>query len=292
MVNIGYPSQRIAKGKNKLIIHVQHGLGNRLRALASATAIARQSNHELILVWEPDNHCDCHIHDLFDYEGLVLADTNSIDFDRADCYTYMEIEPNACKDKYIPLPDERDIYIRSAYVINNKISNWETENQVLRTLRPVGKVMELVNSVEPAYLGVHIRMEGSAGTDYNSYDAAYNWLPESHQQLNEWRSKSHYSRFMKRIDLLIKNDPDLKMYLAADTPETYGVFATEYGNRLSMLPRNVYDRSIKQMRYALADIILLSRCIFLLGSTWSSFSELARRFSKTICRVEMSGHDF
>ena len=97
---------------------------------------------------------------------------------------------------------------------------------------------------------------------------------------------------MKRIDLLIKKDPDIDIYLAADTPETYGVFAAEYGNRLSMLPRNVYDRSIKQLRYAVADIILLSRCVFLLGSTWSSFSELAQRFSKTISRVEMSGHDF
>jgi hypothetical protein len=97
---------------------------------------------------------------------------------------------------------------------------------------------------------------------------------------------------MARIDRLVTEQPDLKLFLAADMPATYQVFAEKYGDRLSYLPRTRFDRSSEQMRYALADAILLSRCHRLLGSTWSSFSELAQRLSTTLGRIEMSGTDF
>ena len=283
----------IALRRDRLYIHVQHGLGNRLRAMASAMAIAQVTDRELIVIWTPDHHCDCYLSDLFDYPGAVLTDFAEADLSRCDRYTYMEIEPGACKDQYIALIPRRDLYVRSAYVINNEHSNWEAENRQLRSLEPADAIKQLVASVESyGRLGVHVRMEGMPGTDTNSYDAPDNWLPESHQQLNQWREKSHYSRFMARIDRLVTEQPDLKLFLAADMPATYQVFAEKYGDRLSYLPRTRFDRSSEQMRYALADAILLSRCHRLLGSTWSSFSELAQRLSTTLGRIEMSGTDF
>lgn len=279
--------------RDRLYVHVQHGLGNRLRALASGMAISKATDRELIVIWTPDHHCDCHLSDLIDYDGTVLTDIAASDLAQTDKCTYMEIEPGACKDAYIPLNQGRDLYIRTAYVINNEHSNWESENAALRSLRPVLAVKDLVNSVEAAgRLGVHVRMEGAAGTDHNSYDAPDNWLPTSHQQLNLWRAKSHYNRFMVRIDQLIAAQPSLKVFVAADTSETYQVFHERYGERVSNLMRNTYDRSAQQLRYALADAILLSQCSYMLGSTWSSFSELAQRLSVTIRKTEMSGVDF
>jgi hypothetical protein len=283
----------VAARRDRLYIHVQHGLGNRLRAMASAMAIAQASGRELIIIWTPDHHCDCHLSDLFDYPGTVLADSAKADLSQCDRYTYMELEPGACKDQHIALVPGRDLYIRSAYVINNEHSNWEAENRMLRSLEPAEAVKRLVAAAKSeGRLGVHVRMEGMPGTDTNSYDAPDNWLPESHQQLNQWRGKSHYSRFMARIDQLITEQPDLKLFLAADMPVTYQVFAEKYGDRLSYLPRTRFDRSSEQMRYALADAISLSHCHALLGSTWSSFSELAQRLSMTLGRIEMSGTDF
>lgn len=279
--------------RDRLYIHVQHGLGNRLRALASATAVAQGSNRELILIWEPDNHCECLVGDLFEYEGTVWTSAATIDFGKVDYFTYMELEEGACKDQYIPLTKGRDVYIRSAYVLNNELSNWERENEVLRQLRPVEQVRRLLETNDcNGRVGLHVRMEGTATTDHNSYDGAHNWLPESHEQLNQWREKSHYSRFIERIETLIRATPDLQLYLAADTPEAYHVFRERFGDRLAYLERHAFDRSKAQLIYALADAILLSRCNYLLGSTWSSFSELAQRFSTSISRIEMSGTDF
>merc|ERR1712196_307941 len=47
------------------IVEVYHGMGNRLRALASAAAIARLHKFSLVVVWRPDIHANVLIEDLF-----------------------------------------------------------------------------------------------------------------------------------------------------------------------------------------------------------------------------------
>ena len=70
------------------------------------------------------------------------------------------------------------------------------------------------------------------------------------------------------------------------------MFARLYGARVTWLAREVWDRSAAQMQYALADALLLARVRHLLGSNWSSFSELALRLSVKVRRYECSGIDF
>ena len=70
------------------------------------------------------------------------------------------------------------------------------------------------------------------------------------------------------------------------------VFQQNFGARLTFLKRSTFDRSKDQLQYALADAILLSQCNRLIGSTWSSFSELAQRLSKGYSSIDMSGVDF
>ena len=47
-----------------LIINSIFGLGNRLRAIASAYSICKSKHMKLIINWIPDCHCDCLIEDL------------------------------------------------------------------------------------------------------------------------------------------------------------------------------------------------------------------------------------
>ena len=63
-----YPTPRLAqlldlyreKGRCRpvLTVHVCNGLGNRMRALASACSVAAASGRHLHVVWGPDQHCD------------------------------------------------------------------------------------------------------------------------------------------------------------------------------------------------------------------------------------------
>ena len=47
-----------------LVVEVRNGLGNRLRALASAMAVARAEQRPLLALWKPDLHCNCSLRTL------------------------------------------------------------------------------------------------------------------------------------------------------------------------------------------------------------------------------------
>ena len=290
---LGKPSFNVPRAK--LYIDAQHGLGNRLRAIASAAAIAQATERELVIIWEPDAHCECHFGDLFDYEGAVMA-RSFADMAAAcgmDFVTYMELEANSRKDKRIHLRKGEDFYARTAYVLNSPDSDHRVENHFLQRLKPVEAVHDLVSSVRsPNDVAVHVRMVGGEGFEHLPYEAPDNWKKSSHKKIARWRRKSHFSNFIARIDQLAGEGRAGRIFLAADQAETYDNFHGRYGDRVACLPRTLYDRSTEQLEYALADALLLGRAPFLLGSTWSSFSELARRLSVEEMTIEMSGKDF
>ena len=285
----------LAANRPRLYIDAQHGLGNRLRAVASAAAIADAADRELVVVWQPDDHCNGRFSDLYDYAGAVEA-TRFLDT-AADqgctVYNYMPNEPGAQKDAPIRLDTAADIYARAAFVLNCPASTWDSENRFLQSLTPIEEVRALVATVRhPNDLSAHVRMEGGTQAEHLAYEKAENWLAEDHALIDEWRGKSHFSHFLNRINTLIAEGRAGRIFLAADMPETYAEFQHHYGDRLAFLPRSLYDRSAEQLHYALADAILLSRSPLLLGSTWSSFSELAMRLAPLQIAIELSGKDF
>jgi hypothetical protein len=275
-------------------VDAQHGLGNRLRAIGSAASIAKSIGREIIVVWQADHHCECEFSDLFDYDGKVITQAFVNDaYQYMDVFNYMEIEDGARKDAEILINEEKDLYLRAAYTFVHEASHWEAENEFIKTLTPSKQVLDLIEPFNVSgHIAAHIRMEAGAGLDHNTYDSVENWTQEGHDQLHFWREKSHYSAFIKRIDQLIEQDSSLKLFVATDLQETYDIFQQYYGERLSYLKRDVFDRSKEQIIYALADVLLLSRCQKLLGSTWSSFSEAAMRLSDTYSEIEMSGRNF
>lgn len=279
----------------RLFIDVQHGLGNRMRAMGSAAALAEASGRELVVVWQPDDHCNGRLSDLFDYSGAV-EETRFLEEAAgrgAAVYNYMSIEPGAVKDAPVLLDTSADIYARAASVLNSPASVWEAENRFLQSLQPIAAVRDLVAAVRhPNDLSAHVRMEGGKQHEHLAYEKAENWTAEDHALIDAWRAKSHFSHFLNRIDALIAEGRADRIFLAADMPETYAEFRAHYGDRLAFLPRSLFDRSAAQLHYALADAILLSRSPLLLGSTWSSFSELAMRLAPLPIRIEMSGRDF
>ena len=286
---------KISTPRSRIFIDAQHGLGNRMRAIGSAASIAEKTDRELVVVWQPDVHCDCKFEDLFDYDGAVIEESF---VDQAaelgcDVYNYMRVEPGAEKDAEIRLSD-RNLYARSAYVLNSPHSSWKDQNRFLRGLRPVEEVRGMVASLRsPNDVSAHVRMQGGNKYEHLPFEQARgNWPEDAHKAIAHWREKSHFSHFFNRIDRLIADGRADTIFLAADLPETYAEFKAYYGDRVTMLDRQFYDRSAEQMRYALADVLLLGRAPLLLGSFWSSFTELARRLAREPLTVEMSGRDF
>ena len=287
----------VARPAARLYIDAQHGLGNRLRAIASAAAIAGVTGRELIIVWQPDPHCECRWSDLFAPGPAVIEASFPAEAVQAGChlFNYMDVEPGACRDAEIPgaAPAGADLYVRSAYPLVSAQTSWKAERQFLHGLVPVAAVMDLMVPVrQPNQLAAHIRMASGPGYEHLPYEAPDNWTPAAHEALIAWRGRSHMRHFIARIDSLIAQGAAETLFLAADLPETYAAFADHYGSRVAMLQRSLYDRSARQVQYALADTLLLGRTERFLGSSWSSMTDLARRLSRDIRLAEMSGRDF
>lgn len=178
-------------------------------------------------------------------------------------------------------------------MLNSPESDCRVENDFLQQLKPVEAVQNLVSSVRsPNDVAVHVRMAGGDGFEHLPYEMPGNWKKSSHKKIARWRRKSHFSNFMARIDQLDEDGRAERIFLAADHAEAYDEFRRRYGDRVACLPRKLYDRSTEQLMYALADALLLGRAPLLLGSNWSSFTELAQRLSAQQMHVETSGRDF
>lgn len=279
----------------RLFVDVQHGLCNRLRAMASGAALAQASGRELVVIWRPDHHCAGRISDILNYTGTVIED-DTADLCRRFArrvYNYMEIEPGAqFEEPLMVLEDQGDIYVRSAYTLTSPQQDFAAEQRFLRALMPSQAVQDLVAQVpHPSDLALHIRTGTGPGFDHLSYESPDNWPAHRHDELIYWRGQSQPEAFVRQLDHLLGQGAET-FFLAADQPQSYQIFARRYGARMRYLPRDLYDRSARQLQYALADLILLTQADHMLASTWSSFSDLAQRLARPGRSLSCSGKDF
>ena len=295
-VKLSAPTHRLTRPC--LFIDVQHGLGNRLRAMSSAAVIAERTDRTLIVIWQPDHHCEARIGDLLRYDGPVIEE-DVANLLRAQCdhvYNYMEIEPDSVFQAPIlagPGAERGDVYVRSAYTLTSPFFDRPAEDCFLQALRPHAAVLDLVRSVaHPSDIAVHIRMATGPDFDHLSYESPDNWPAERHQELMEWRQKSDISRFIARLDKLLAAGEIETIFAAADLPASYAALIDRYGDRVRHLRRTQFDRSSIQLQTALADMLLLTAAPLFLSSTWSSFSAVAQRLSRPGRPYEQSGTDF
>ncbi|MDR7123696.1 hypothetical protein [Pseudotabrizicola sp. 4114] len=279
-----------------LFVDVQHGLCNRLRAMASAAAIAESTGRQLVVIWRPDAHCEARISDLLRYPGPVLEDETADVFRHlaAQSYNYMEIEPGSCHNALILGTGDAggDVFIRSAYSLKSPHVTMIREQAFLQSLVPSEAVLDLVARVpHPSDIAVHIRMGTGPEFEHLPYESARNWPPERHLELVEWRKKSDVSRFVRRLESLFANGAQTA-FVAADLAATYTALQDHFGSKIRFLPRDSFDRSARQLQYALADLMLLTAAPMMLASHWSSFSDVAQRLARQFRPVEKSGIDF
>jgi hypothetical protein len=243
------------------------------------------------MMWIPDEHCDAHFSGLF--QNPIRIDNSYVTrpLNSFDQYNYMDNERRAKKNEFINHRSENNIYIKSAYVLNHKFSNWAEENTILKKLTPVEEISNRVNQNDVSgMVGLHVRMGGGKGFDKTSWDKPNNWSRKGRKEIYYWRRKSHYGVFMKEMDRLLAEQPELTFFLATDNSVALSALQEKYGSKIFTIQRDVYDRSAAQQKMALVDIFLLSRTKFILGSHWSSFSEIVHRLAGN--KIRYSGIHF
>jgi len=293
-----------------VIVHVQHGLGNRLRALASGLAFARAARRGLVVVWERDSHSGALMGDLFNTTAARVCVLDKfkprwpfqeeVKWDAAwtkvHAYNYMETEGEGSrKGEKIANEDGTLIYFKGAYKMESPLSVWQNENNALRELLPyihpeVAKLVSAIGDVDwSTVIGVHVRNRRLTD-DIDSVDPTAAYGKSATETIDEWRAKSSYQNFVPRMREEIQKKADTKFFVASDTVAVLDKLKAEFGDRIIFIPRVCDDRDVQCVRYAFADIIALSKTRFLLGSGWSSFTEAAERLGGM--KVYTAGRDF
>lgn len=290
-----------------LLVHCMHGLGNRLRALGSALAFAKNARRVPVVIWESDAHIAAEFDALFNASNIVLLKKFSPQWPFADLhkydaawnyfkfYNYMEMEEGAKKGELIVNDADKHLYYKGAYILEApQYTWWEADNVELQRLEPVEMVREHLQRLEAQKLssaiGVHIRNRTLAA-DIKNVDFNQEYGSEAAATMEHWRSRSSYSTFVTEMNrILEEEDSNARFYIATDTWEVIPLMEEKFPGRILSTRRTCDDRDSECVKYAVIDMYALSRTKELLGSNWSSYTEMAERLGGL--KARLAGQDF
>jgi hypothetical protein len=270
------------KPRRTLIVRVEAGLGNRLRALASGFQYAHRTNSELQVAWIPDAHCEARFSDLFVWGGTVFETegdlTSALESLRPKKFDW-SVEMGVLSALTARLW-RGPLYIRSSKLfLMDSSESLPIVKRFLRSLNPQEKIVQLIDRVPGDFaVGLHVRQAGGPSYEHLPYEALENWGAKAHRRIANERSKTKSSIFALILDHLGSNSVDgqpISVFVAVDNRQTKYELIQTLGDRARFIPSSPEGRGVNQIQEALAEMYLLARADLLVGSTYSSFSDVA-----------------
>jgi hypothetical protein len=272
-----------------VIVHVSNGLGNRLRALASGISIARALSRKLILVWPRDAHCDIEFGDLFTNDFELH---NYLQHDQLSDRIFSKWDPASNVTNLSNHPAHW--YLHSSTTLRTKHSTSSKDRKSVKSLHPHPDILNMANKYDVnGVIGVHIRQSDDADLAPKVHEEYLNTNAETLSNVEFWRKRSSLELFRAKIANILETESDAKFFIATDTRENVHILRNEFPGRIEYMEEACALRTATCIRTALAEMIVLSRTKFLLGSAWSSFTEGVARFAQASdFKTYISGRNF
>jgi len=287
------------------VIHVQHGLGNRLRALASGLAYVELIPHIPILVWERDSHMGAYWEDLFeDLNCVIVSEVDAVFWEplfRGNFYwiDYMKVDPKERYPLSLDYAISQHIYWKSAYILKTVSNQSNTRRHFHRLFKfqfskliPLPSLKQVVSRSCPTsrsgpLVGFHIRRRLLQEETFVTENPSLEYGESFARIINKHRKDNKVNYFCNAAVTLLSSYSTLTTYIAADSFLSYERWGHCVRNRIAvtsqrMLPPNIpncENRSRYCIQMALVDLCCLSRCNVLFGSFYSSFTEVAHYWS-------------
>ena len=275
--------------RNQLIIEPINGLGNRLRALASAYVLSKETSRELVVIWTHQDSCDCDFEDLYEIPedctfhsshtgAAIIEEGASSSNSSKQNYFFKTIESSddkicdiVCRD-----PTIRIVHFTSFTLLDKSHETHPVMLSFLRNLRPSANVQEILQNVSfdtSQMIGLHIRIAENS----KPYEQMGDPTSLSYKQMEWFREGSSFEAFRKIVNLEIDKNPRAKFFLASNCEQCFEQMIQTFGkDRIYYIPREYFDRSLNQLYYAVSDFYFLSSTKFFYGSSWSAFSEIVK----------------
>ncbi len=267
-----------------IIIRPQAGLGNRLRALDSAVALANELNESLKIRWIKNIDLNCSLKELFEFpDNFLYSESSSKIRDNGRLEKLLLpfskllkkiLHPNM---KFYSNLDIARMKKEPEFINNISCSKnmWiQTEVSFLKNanpfyyLKPTQKIENIISGITKDYssntIGIHIRRSDNTVA----------------------RQKSPTELFIKEIENILKDDDQSKFFLATDSLDEEAELKNHFGSSIITYKKRSYNRNTYEaIEDALVDLLCLSRTRMILGSYYSSFSEIAASFRKIPLKI-------
>lgn len=262
---------------NEIIFVPVGGLANRMRSIASALTLAKQTNSRLKVIWFATWDLYASFEDLFeqiDEDCMVLY--------KASMWDMWTLDRPRRNNLYIPrlfqtFAFRGCIYERSFYSLIQQIfdfKKWVTSNRrvymasyhafysyeqslIEKIFVPLCSIRERiddrVNRFEENTIGVHIRRTDNVAS-----------IQQSPLEL-----------FYEKVDEEVDKDVYVKIFLATDSEEVKSQMKHRYGNRIICSSVPADRNSMLGIQDGLIDMYTLSHTRKIYGSFQSSFSRMA-----------------
>jgi len=238
--------------RNILVVELHGGLCNRLRVLLCAIAYSEATNRELLIYWSKDNNFAIPLKALWRHEyqeigkvsarllGLLTGrqyENHQIDLQVDDSIMYVNTIHSFCVEEFQ--------YPLASY---------------LSRLSLVNPIKEMIEIYSPQFF------EGNTivGVSVRSTQASVKTLEFSPP---EW--------FVTRINQIYEQFPYVRFFLSTDSREVSNKIRSGTRATIYELPKNYRYNQKDGVREAVCDLYLLAKSSYILGSYWSSFSEMA-----------------
>lgn len=267
-----------------LYILCNAGLANRLHAIAGAKYIAQQTGRNLKVWWPVNHHLGAQFKRLFKNQDLDFVKQDEIQalLDNENrvkvynCgYNVLKTEVPEC---YEVMGDDAEeiVAIKTYYTPRFKhLHEASIAPHVVRFLRELSPVDEVLDLMQPYLglwkrgcpIGLHIRYGDYAPGQPGQWDkdnvALY--------------ARSGVNSFKAAADQILAQHPVATFFVTSINPaiELELVMYLNETNVGFQPKTNAGRHTVLGMREALADLILLSRCNFIVGSDYSQFTQAA-----------------
>lgn len=270
----------VKQNNNNIYIKVTNGLSNRLRTLNSFYSFAKKNNKKLYVCWESGpGFSNEHFLDLFE----PIEDIEFIDYREYYSKDHIRLDQFVKKNENNP---DKYVFLKSIGYLINQINNcdfsyegnscleymlpsfFQNNVNLYSKLKPQKNIQKLIDDVQIKInehtLGVHIRR----GDAWNS----------------PWSDKycvSDDDSFFAEIDYQIKNNDKTNIFLSTDCKKTQNLFRNKYKDLIIVNEKKIFVESTDHTKEklnqkdAVIDLFLLSNTKKIIGSNWSSFSQIS-----------------
>lgn len=266
--------------EKKLTLVPEGGLGNRMKAIASAYALCKANNWKLRVIWFRDKGLNARFSDIFEpvtgESFFNIREANLTDklINALPRPHNLRITPYIQRiiyDKCLYANDIMDL-VKARYDFSKLLEDKMPHSVYITCYRnfgnfpsclyaklfhPCERVMNMVNSNTKQFssytIGMHIRRTDHSVSIKNS--PTYLFMNKAKEEL-----ESH---------------PDLKIFLATDSEDVKHEFQEQFGTRIITASAQASRNSTDGILGGLTDMWTLSKTQLIYGSIGSTFSQLA-----------------